>query len=76
MNVVKHGLIYTFFFQIRTKEKLCLLTPLEHNNFCVNECLSQEISKLRSHAKWILSVPRHKLWRKFHIIIQSPNVNP
>ena len=74
-NVTKHGLTYIALSRIRTKEKLYLLTPLEHKKFHVDECVSQEMSRLRSLAKWNLLVPRLKLWQHSHVIIQSLNVN-
>ncbi len=61
-NVNNHGLIYTTLFHLWTKENLYLFVPLQHKNFHFDDSLSQELSRLNSHAKYNLLVPQLKSW--------------
>lgn len=74
-NINKHGLTYTALSRVRTKEKLYLLAPLTVSNFRVDACVTDEMNRLNSIAKWEFLVPRLQTMRHSHIIIQSININ-
>jgi hypothetical protein len=56
-NIKKHELTYITIFHIRTKEKLFLLTPLQHGDFYVDPKIHVEMNILKKIATWILFVP-------------------
>jgi hypothetical protein len=60
----KHGLTYITLFCIQTKEKLFLLTPIEHENFYVNPIVHIEMNRLKKNVTWIPLI----LQLKFYII--------
>jgi hypothetical protein len=74
-NVKKHGLSYITFCCIWKKEQLYLLTPLQHQNFHIDQCVVEEMNRLKTFANWTTFV----LWLKFfyhsHVIIQALHTN-
>jgi hypothetical protein len=47
VHVTKHGLTYTTLFQIRSKEKKKLLSPLSTKNFQIDFIIELEMYRLR-----------------------------
>jgi hypothetical protein len=72
-NVTKHGLSYTALSRIRCKQQLYLLFPICSRNFQVDQSVADEMSRLRSDAKYEISVPLLVNCRKDNIILQSLN---
>jgi hypothetical protein len=64
--VKKHGLTYTTLSRIRTKEKLFLLTPLQHEIFNVNPRIHVEMNRLKTIATWIPLIFQFKNLHNFH----------
>jgi hypothetical protein len=40
--MLNNGLSYTTFYHIQMKEKLYLLTPLQHHNFHIDQCVVEK----------------------------------
>ncbi len=72
-NVKKYGLTYTTLSHIWTKEKLVLLTPLQHENFYVDPRVHLKINRLKTIAIWIPVSPQSKNLHNSHVIIQALN---
>jgi len=68
-NFRKHGLTYITSSHIRTKEKLILLTPLQHEFFYVDPRIHVEMNRLKTIATWISLIPQLKNLHNFHVII-------
>ncbi len=55
-NIKKHWLTYTTLSHIQEKEKLFLLTPLQHEIFNVDLKIHIEMNRLKTIATWILLI--------------------
>ncbi len=74
-NVKKHGLSYIVFSHIQTKEQLYLLTPFQHQNFHIDQCVVEELNILKTFGNWTTSIPWLKTFYHSHVIIQGLNTN-
>ncbi len=72
-NVKKHGLTYIALSRIRTKEKLFLLTHLQHGIFYVDPKIHAEMNRLKTITIWIPLIPQFKNLHNSHVIIQTLN---
>jgi hypothetical protein len=72
-NVKKHGLTYITLSCIRTKEKLFLLAPFQHEFFYVDPRIHVKMDRLKTIAIWIPLFPWLKNLHNFHVIIQTLN---
>ncbi len=70
INVKKHGLTYTTLSRIRTKEKVFLLAPLQHEFFNVDPRIHVQMNRLKTIATWIPLILQLK---NLHLIIQVLN---
>ncbi len=50
---LNHRLSYIDFSCIRTKEGLYLLTPLQHQNFHIDQRVVEKLNRLKTLANWI-----------------------
>jgi hypothetical protein len=71
----KHGLSYIIFSRIQTKEWLYLLTPLQHQNFHIDQCVVEKMNRLKTFANWTTFVPQLQNFYHLHVIIQALNTN-
>jgi hypothetical protein len=69
----KHGLSYITLSCNWTKEQIYLLTPLQHQNFHIDQCVVEEMNKLKTFANWTTFVPQLKKLYHSHVIIQALN---
>ncbi len=58
---------------IRTKEKLFLLTPFQHEFFNVDPRVHVEMNKLKIITTWIPFIPQLKNLHDSHVIMQALN---
>jgi len=50
---IEHGLAYITLSHIRTKEKLLLLIPLQHENLYVDPKIYIKMNRLKTIVTWI-----------------------
>jgi hypothetical protein len=72
-NVKKHGLTYITLSRIRTKEKLFLLAPFQHEIFYVDPRVHIEMNRSKTITTWILLNNQLKNLHNSHVIIQALN---
>jgi hypothetical protein len=50
-----------------------LLTLVQHQNFHIDQCVVEEMNKLKTFANWTTFVLQLKNFYHSHVIIQAPN---
>jgi hypothetical protein len=72
-NLRNHGLSCTNFSRIQTKEGLYLLTPLDHQNFHIGQCVVEKMNRLKTLANWITFVLQFQNFYHSYVSVQAFN---
>jgi hypothetical protein len=52
-----------------------MLTPLQHQNFHIDQCVVEEMNRLKTFVNWTTFVPQLKFFYHSHVIIEVLNTN-
>jgi hypothetical protein len=72
-NLRNHGISYIDFFHTRTKEGLYLLTPLQHQNFHIDQCVVEKMNRFKTLSNWITFVLQFQNFYHSYVSIQALN---
>jgi len=63
------------FFHIQTKKRLYLLTPLQHHNFHIDQCVVEEMNRLKTCANWTPFVHQLIFLIIIHMLLYKPLIH-
>jgi len=63
------------FFTFKKKKRLYLLTPLQHHNFHIDQCMVEEMETLKTCANWTPFVHRLIFKKIIHMLLYKPSIH-
>jgi hypothetical protein len=74
-NVKKTWIIIHYFFSHSNKRMIILVNSFQHQNFHIDQCVVEELNRLKKIANRTTSIPRLKTFYHSHVIIQAFKTN-